>query len=335
MARVRMAFGDGVSTIAPAGAPSVLDAECGVDVLVLEVLGGHLTWNLLSPQHLPAAVVDDLDAAGEWLWAVFGEQVAVAADERWTGDLDAESTLPELVTDARRLAYAHWAARWWPASVIDGIAALDPRLLESDIATLTERCELLVDGADAELPVLLPTTSVARQSDYALAAGGEQADGLIVARGVGGWDWRGCPPGLVDASERSVSWEVVRESGTTLVTVRAAAAPEVGSPVPTHLRPRAALGVDGSTRAEIDLTLVGDAWVGGGKVPMDTVGTVDIRVPGVGKTGVTAAADDATVRQHLRDLARVRLARAADTDATGFDTPLLAEIAAATSDEDF
>ncbi|WP_405178784.1 hypothetical protein OG225_32985 [Nocardia sp. NBC_01377] len=341
---------DGLQVIAPADAPTVLDGTPDPDTLALEVVGGHLTWSLLAGQPTPAAVIDHPDDAQEWLWAVYGEAVALAAADRRAADrraveLPALPARPDLVAKAWRLAYAHWAIRWWPASTIDGIAALDRRLLEEEIATLTEACDALVDGADAEVPDVAGRTAdaPARQDDYALAAGGDGEDGgLTLTRGVGGWDWRGCPPGLVDASERAVSWEVTRDSGTTRVLVRAVAAPDLVPGVPDHLRPRAIVGTAGDADAilaEIALSLVGDTWVGRGPVGpsptvADPVTDVGISVAGFGPPGF-AAPDETEIRRRVRDLATARLARAADADNAAFDAPLLAEIAAAASDSDF
>ncbi|MET7771299.1 hypothetical protein [Nocardia sp. NPDC005366] len=347
---------DGLFVIAPAGAPTVLDGAPNLDVLALEVGGGHLSWSLLDAEPIPAAVIDHPDHAQEWLWAVYGESVALAVADRRTLELPARPALPDLLAKAWRLAYAHWAARWWPASTIDGIAALDRRLLEEEIADLTEACDPIVDGADAAMPVIAARAVEVsgRQDDYALAAGGD-ADGgaLTLARGVGGWDWRGCPPGLVDASERAVSWEVTRDSGTTTVLVRAVAAPDLASGIPPHLRPRAIVGaagdgpsaafpvgaadssgVSGTTSTEIDLSLVGDTWVGRSSVAAGPVTEVGISVPGFGLPALTAP-EDPEIRARIRDLAIARLARAADADDTAFDAPLLAEIAAAATDSDF
>ncbi|WP_067824053.1 hypothetical protein [Nocardia inohanensis] len=241
--------GDGLYGIVPPGAPTVLDPAAAIHTMVLEVVGGHLTWNLLDGQLLPAAVIDDVDAAQEWVWAIYGEPVALALAEAGTGEHSAAPVLSPLAVSARRLAYAHWAARWWPASTLDSIAPLDPALLDRDIAALTEECDPLVDGADAVAPaVAAMTESFPRASDYALAAGLEppHPDGIVLGRGTNGWDWRLCPPGLIDASERAVSWRVTRTAATTSVEVSVAAAPGTPSAVPAHLRPWARIITAGS-----------------------------------------------------------------------------------------
>ncbi|GEM31455.1 hypothetical protein NN3_24620 [Nocardia neocaledoniensis NBRC 108232] len=140
----------GIVTLRPDGAPTALDAAAALDTLVLEVTGGHLTWSLLAGQQLPAATLDDTEAAQDWLWAVYGENIAlaIADDEGHHRELTATPARPELVTALRRLAYAHWASRWWPASTIDSIPALDRAVLAKEIAELSAVCESVVAGAD-------------------------------------------------------------------------------------------------------------------------------------------------------------------------------------------
>ncbi|WP_280302626.1 hypothetical protein [Nocardia neocaledoniensis] len=141
---------EGIVTLRPDDAPTTLDAVPALDTLVLEVTGGHLTWSLLAGQRLPAATLDDNEAAQDWLWAVYGENtaLAVADDEGHHRELTATPARPELVTALRRLAYAHWASRWWPASTLDSIPALDQAALAKEIAELSAVCEAVVAGSD-------------------------------------------------------------------------------------------------------------------------------------------------------------------------------------------
>lgn len=277
--------GDGLVVVAPAGAATVLDAAARLDVTVLEVLGGHLTWRLLDGGPLPAAVLDRADLAQEWLWAVFGEQIALAVEAGADVELPAAPELPELVLSAWRLGYAHWAVRWWPASVLDGIAPLDERLLFDEIAVLSAECEMLVDGADQAVEEVDLPVYVGRAEDYALAAGPAAAPSgaLVLARGSTGWDWRCCPPGLLDASERAISWEVRREGGRTTVSVRAVAAPGLPAEVPEHLHPHAAIHTSTGT-IETALALHGDQWTAEVAAPdtADPAVRVEVSVPGVG-----------------------------------------------------
>ncbi|WP_433577294.1 hypothetical protein [Nocardia brasiliensis] len=361
---------DGLVVIAPAGAPTVLDAAARLDVTVLEVLGGHLTWSLLDGGPLPAAVLDRADLAQEWLWAVFGEPIALAVEAGDDVELPAAPELPELVLSAWRLAYAHWAARWWPASVLDGIAPLDERLLLDEIAVLGAECEMLVDGADQAVEEVDLPVYVGRAEDYALAAGpaATPSGALVLARGSTGWDWRRCPPGLLDASERAVSWEVRREGGRTTVSVRAVVAPGLPAEVPEHLHPHAAIHTSTGT-IETTLALHGDQWTAEVTAPdaADTTVRVAVSVPGVGDvdsgsggtepdngssgslpnsggTSENAASNaraehglhggalhGAEMRHRIRDFAAARLRGTTDPDAA----PLAAETAAAASDSDF
>lgn len=369
-------YGGGLVGLLPPGAPTVLDGPATPDTMVLEVAGGHLTWNVLDGKLLPAAVIDDVNAAQDWIWALYGEPIALALADAHPAENPGEQTavpaLLPLAVSARRLAYAHWAARWWPASTLDAIAPLDPALLDRDIAALTEECDPLVDGADAIAPELAALIgSFPRASDYALAAGAEppHPDGLTLARGTNGWDWRHCPPGLVDASERAVSWQVIRAAGITTVAISVSAAPGAPTAVPAHLRPwarvlandthdgsdltavahstdagrspdSARLGAaNGHPRAGVDiaetaLRLSGDAWTGEIPIPAaQSVARVDIRVPGF---GVFDDSGTPEIRRRIREFAAARLRFAGGTpvdDAS--DAPLLAEIAAAADDSDF
>lgn len=330
--------GDGIWIIAPEAAPTVLDQAAAIDVLVLEVLGGHLSWSLLAGQTIPAAVLDDVELAQDWLWAVYGERIAVAIADSASGETEftgvAEPAVPDLVAAAWRLGFAYWAARWWPASTIDGITALDERLLDQEITALRTRCEpLIADEESPDIPISVEVST--RATDYALAAGvgaDRPAGALPLARGTVGWDWRRCPPGLIDASERAVSWESTRGSGITTVHVTAVAAPQLGSPAPTYLRPRAVITTPVDI-AEAELDLVGDLWTGAATTPSDTVLTVAVYVPGVGAPGALESGGP-EIRQQIRDLATARLRRASTADDAA-DAPLLAESAAAASDSDF
>ncbi|WP_433728965.1 hypothetical protein ACQP0C_40395 [Nocardia sp. CA-129566] len=344
---------DGIWTIAPEGAPTVLDAAAAIDAMVLEVVGGHLSWSLLTGQTIPAAAIDNLELAHDWLWAVYGEQIAVAIADFGSGagevtdgvqftdagEFAAEPAVPDLVTAAWRLGFGYWAARWWPASTIDGITPLDDRLLDQEITALRAECELLLDdetAPDNETVDITPADEVStRAADYALAAGGgadRRAGVLSLGRGTGGWDWRRCPPGLIDASERAVSWESIRDSGTTTVRVTAVAAPQLGSAAPAHLHPRAFITTPVGT-AEAELNLIGDLWTGTATTPSDSVSAVDVYVPGVGAIPDLESGGP-QMRRRIRELAAARLRRATGSD-DAVDAPLLAEIAAAASDSDF
>lgn len=361
-------------TVAPAGAPLTTDPDPGVDTAVLEVLGGHLSWRVPAERWVPAATLHDPDAAQEWLWAVYGAGIAVAVGEYTEPvELPVRPERPESAAAVRRLGYAHWAARWWPASAVDGIAALDPGLLAQEIAELTGLCEGIVDGADADTPVdvVAPVPVGARPSgragDYALAASGPARNGsLSLGRGTGGWDWRYCPPGVLDASEHAVSWELFRSAGTTTAYIAALAAPGAPAGVPDHLRPFARLR---TPRGPVEIALQPgfDSWTATVPIPADTVSEVEVFVPGVGPepiplrgaaagsgesaepgpgapTGIPSGSPDERAvgaRHRIRELARARL-RSAGTPANPAESgtelttgPLRAETVAAESDSDY
>ncbi|UDG96819.1 hypothetical protein [Rhodococcus opacus] len=331
---------DGVWIITPDDAPSVLDDAAGIDVAVLEVVGGHLSWSVLAEHPVPVAVLDDVASAQNWVWAVFGEEVALAIASGSGRDVTVSPARPRVADGARRLAYAHWAARWWPTSTIDAFPPLDEGLLNGEIATLVEECDLLVDGVDsvaATGPALAERPG--RADDYALAAGAATPtlpSTLVLARGTTGSDWRRYPPGLVDASERAVSWEVVRAAGNTTVRVSVVAAPGLSEPVPEHVRPHALIGTASGT-ADVALQLSGDVWFGESAAPPGSEAgvSVDVCLPGFGVTGHPDVGGS-EVRERVRALVRRRLRRAAETAPDdGPDAPLLAEVAAAASDSDF
>ncbi|KAF0849365.1 hypothetical protein [Nocardia caishijiensis] len=361
---IRLDRADGVLTVVPGDGPLVTDALAPLDAMVLEVVGGHLSWSILDDRRLPAAVLDDPEGALDWLWAVYGESAALAVADGVDGEHAAEPARPDLVASLRRLAYAHWASRWWPASMVDGIPALDTSLLDEEIRQLTAICEMVL--ADSELVGLAPVDlgqgdpsarqagsdpgadqadsgsatsrrpdqfrgdSSARAEDYALAAGGERpGDGLIVAHGSGDWDWRRCPPGLLDTGADALSWTVTRTSGVSTARVTVVAAPNCPRHVPEHLRPHVRLEVDNRTAVTAELQLRMDNWSTEVQLPgsSETFTALSIFVPGVGPS--IPYPDESALRAHIRDFARGRL-----TGQAG-DHLLAAESAAADSDDDF
>ena len=56
-----------------------------------------------------------------------------------TGEIDLAGVevRPGALDGLRRLAVGHWLRRWWPASVRDGIAGLNPAVLDAEIALAT------------------------------------------------------------------------------------------------------------------------------------------------------------------------------------------------------
>ncbi|WP_427924706.1 hypothetical protein [Streptomyces sp. cg40] len=136
---------DGVIRVAAGGA--------GPDftLAVLDVAGAVLTWPVLGDPGPPTAEIHDVARAQQWLWAVYGERVASAVHACATGEQPSGARVPvdptTLAADAARLAFAHWAARWWPASHLDGIPELQPDVLGLELAALTHQCQQLFDGS--------------------------------------------------------------------------------------------------------------------------------------------------------------------------------------------
>lgn len=117
---------------------------------VLDVAGAVLTWPVLGEPGLPTAEVHDAGRAQQWLWALYGERVAVAVHRCAAGEPGVVTVAAEvtgLAGSAARLALGHWAARWWPASYVDGIPALEPDVLGLELASLTHQCQQFFDGS--------------------------------------------------------------------------------------------------------------------------------------------------------------------------------------------
>jgi len=132
---------------------------------VLDAAGALLTWPDITGRGsdgtgavrpgtsggavLPDAFVDSVSDAQTWLWAVYGAGVARAVDACATGRARTLRTSADpgaLAHDLHRLATGHWAARWWPASHLDGVPALDADLLGLELAALTHRCQQVWDA---------------------------------------------------------------------------------------------------------------------------------------------------------------------------------------------
>jgi hypothetical protein len=132
---------------------------------VLEVSGAVLSWTVDDPST--AAQITFTDAArADWLWRVLGEQghsaLAAAMDGRAPDatqsiELTGVDLVPGSVDRLRRLALGHWLRRWWPASRVDGIAALDGALLDAEIAVLTAAAQdyFTDDSFDSDVAGLL------------------------------------------------------------------------------------------------------------------------------------------------------------------------------------
>lgn len=119
-------------------------------VAVLELDGAVLSWVVDDPAGADAANITFTDPArADWLWRLIGEAghraVAAAAarpaDSPLTVDLAGVDVVAGSLDRLRRLALGHWLRRWWPASRLDGIAELDPAILDAEIALQTNAAE--------------------------------------------------------------------------------------------------------------------------------------------------------------------------------------------------
>ncbi|WP_200305184.1 hypothetical protein [Streptomyces adelaidensis] len=145
-------------TVRIAGAPA-RPQEPAFTRAVLDVAGATLTWPVLGSPGLPTAEIHDVERAQQWLWALYGERTAATvhththtySDAHTAGRPTDAAPLTEQVTalaaGAARLALGHWAARWWPASYLDGIPALEQDVLGLELAALTHECQQLFDDA--------------------------------------------------------------------------------------------------------------------------------------------------------------------------------------------
>ncbi|MCX5368940.1 hypothetical protein OG613_25445 [Streptomyces sp. NBC_00015] len=153
---VHVARGDGEDgTIRIAAGPALGRAEDdgGPDFAraVLDVSGAVLSWPVREGPGLPVAEVHDVGRAQQWLWALYGERTAGAVQACVTGEpagVRVTADVTALAGAAARLGFGHWAARWWPASYVDGIPALEPDLLGLELAALTHWCQQLFGEFD-------------------------------------------------------------------------------------------------------------------------------------------------------------------------------------------
>jgi hypothetical protein len=205
---------------------------------LLEARGALLAWDVLSDDPVPAARIHDADHAADWLWEIYGtaaadilgdaDEVAVPAEGDWR------------IRDAgRTVAHLGWIEAWWPASVT--VPEVDHEILLAERAVATSEVECLLDDEDAtehalaaaslveafaqrlaelaeDYGVVLRAAVPQRQSDFALAAGGARAEGVIVLSGTNPVDWSLVPAGIVDA-EAEAEWAVVRSAGQTYLDV--------------------------------------------------------------------------------------------------------------------
>ncbi|MGW0874077.1 hypothetical protein ACWD3Z_26755 [Streptomyces sp. NPDC002740] len=144
---------DGTIRIAAGPAPGRADDGGGPDFAraVLDVAGAVLSWPVREEPGLPVAEVHDVGRAQQWLWALYGERTAAAVQACTAGEptgAGVTADVTALAGAAARLGFGHWAARWWPASYVDGIPALEPDVLGLELAALTHWCQQLFSECD-------------------------------------------------------------------------------------------------------------------------------------------------------------------------------------------
>lgn len=154
--------------------PSV---PAGPTAAVLEVSGAVVAWTVDDPLHVPTITFTDV-AAADWLWRAVGAEGHVAiltalddGDARGAADVEVPTAL-ESPVPLRRLAFGHWMRRWWPASARAGIVALDPVVLDGEVALLTVAAQdyFADDTLDSDVTALLRPhlsayTALARAGD--------------------------------------------------------------------------------------------------------------------------------------------------------------------------
>lgn len=152
--------------VADAGAwttgPDVSDAPA---LAVLEVSGAVLAWTVDDPAGVAATRVAITDGvAADWLWRLVGPRGHAAVVDALRGSHQIEKfelTDVDLQLEAlaplRRLAVGHWLRRWWPESRRDGIARLDPALIDAELAVLTSAAQeyFTEDTLDSGVDTLL------------------------------------------------------------------------------------------------------------------------------------------------------------------------------------
>ena len=176
-------------------------------VALLEVSGAVLSWTIDEPAANAPQITFTDPRRADWLWQVFGESghLAVAAaldgpapdDGQPAVDLAGVGLLPESTERLRRLAVGHWLRRWWPASQRDGVASLDPALLDAEIAVLTAAAQdffsddtLDSDSGDLLAPHPAALTAHLRGGDHRIVDLVRRGADLAEELGFDGAGWQ-------------------------------------------------------------------------------------------------------------------------------------------------
>ncbi|OBI57309.1 hypothetical protein [Mycobacterium sp. E787] len=218
---MRLAADSGLWTTGTAPAESPLAA-------VLEVSGAVLSWMIDDPPGDAGTHIAFTDLSrADWLWRVLGESGHVAlvsavdgaADRPQGIELSGVEIVPGSLAPLRRLAVGHWLRRWWPVSRLDGIAALDPAVLDVEVALLTSGAQgfFTDDTLDSDVAELLAPHAAAL---IAHARGGDPRILDLVRAGTGladevGVDGPGWPElyAALDDSGLALTGEPARPGG--------------------------------------------------------------------------------------------------------------------------
>jgi hypothetical protein len=197
----------------------------------------------------------------------------------------------------------------------------DPRVEELVRAAI----EIAEDAGVEVTSPALATASTGRRDDYALAAGSVagQPGSTAVARGVGSIDWAAVPPGVFDAAEDTVDWNITTSDDQVVTAVQAELSGPGAAGIPVRVQSGEFTGsgvFDAAGWAELPI-------VDGEQRPMSESSAWDHDWRGltVHVGALPAPGETAAVRERVRDVARQRLRQPAD-DA------FLAEILASEAD---
>ncbi|MCB0940737.1 MAG: hypothetical protein KDB72_10965 [Mycobacterium sp.] len=153
---MRLVSESGLWLTGPSVAPIPLAAA-------LELDGAVLAWTVDEAADAPPQITFTDPARADWLWRVVGEDghrvLAAATTAAAEGEVELSGV--ELRTGSlvplRRLALGHWLRRWWPASIRDGVAGLNPAVLDAEIAVATAGADEFFgdDTLDSDIAALL------------------------------------------------------------------------------------------------------------------------------------------------------------------------------------
>lgn len=153
---MRLVTESGLWVTGPSVAPVPLAA-------VLELDGAVLAWTVDEAADAPPQITFTDPGRADWLWRVLGEDghralaAATAATAHGQVDLAGVEVRAGSLDPLRRLALGHWLRRWWPASIRDGIAGLNPAVLDAEIAVATAGADEFLgdDTGDSDIAALL------------------------------------------------------------------------------------------------------------------------------------------------------------------------------------